>query len=132
LPGTKCNLSQHPEGEDMKVTEVFDTARDALTVRRVYAEPYERDGLTVIAAAALTGGAGGGSGTDPKGQSGEGAGFGVNARPVGAFVIKDGHLTWRPAIDLSRIITMVGIITLAYLLRRPRSAGANGQGGTTS
>ncbi len=31
----------------MKVTELFDTAREALTVTRVYAEPYERDGLTV-------------------------------------------------------------------------------------
>jgi uncharacterized spore protein YtfJ len=104
----------------MKVTEVLDAARDALTVKRVYAEPYEKDGLTVIAAAALTGGAGGGSGTDPKGQQGEGAGFGANARPVGAYVINGGRVTWRPAIDLNRVVTMVGIIAIAYLLRRPR------------
>jgi uncharacterized spore protein YtfJ len=108
------------EGEDMKVTEVLGTARDALTVKRVYAEPYEKDGLTIIAAAALTGGAGGGSGTDPKGQQGEGAGFGANARPVGAYVIKNGHVTWRPAIDLNRGITMAGMIAIVYLLRRPR------------
>ncbi len=108
----------------MNITEVLGTARDALTVKRVFAEPYEKDGLTVIAAAAVTGGGGGGSGTDPNGQQGEGAGFGANARPVGAYVIKDGHVTWRPAIDLNRVITMVSMIAIAYLLRRPRSRGA--------
>lgn len=105
----------------MKVAEALGTARDALSVRRVFAEPYEKDGLTVIAAATVTGGAGGGSGTDPKGQQGEGGGFAANARPMGAFVIKDSQVHWRPAIDLNRIITFVGLIIIAYLLRRPRS-----------
>ena len=104
----------------MKVTEALGKASDAITVRRVFAEPYEMDGLTVIAAAAVTGGAGGGSGTDPRGQQGEGAGFGASARPVGAYEIKDGQLRWRPAIDLNRAITMVALIVVTYLLRRPR------------
>ncbi len=104
----------------MKVTEALDRATDAITVRRLFAQPYEKEGLTVIAAAAVTGGAGGGSGTDPRGQLGEGAGFGANARPVGAYVIKDGQLHWRPAVDPNRIITMVGLIVIVYLLRRPR------------
>ncbi|MFZ2015369.1 MAG: hypothetical protein WAV00_16240 [Nocardioides sp.] len=34
----------------MKVTEALGKASDAITVRRVFAEPYEIDGLTVIAA----------------------------------------------------------------------------------
>lgn len=106
----------------MKITEVFGAATDAITVKRVFAEPYEKDGLTVIAAAAVSGGAGGGSGTDPQGQRGEGAGFGANARPVGAYVIQDGQLHWRPAIDANRLITMAGLIVVAYLLRRPRGA----------
>jgi uncharacterized spore protein YtfJ len=105
----------------MNVTEVLATARDTITVKRVFAEPYERDGLTVIAAAAVSGGAGGGSGTDPRGQQGEGGGFGANARPVGAYVIKDGTVHWRPAIDPHRVITMIGLIAIAYLLRRSRS-----------
>jgi len=103
----------------MKVTELLGTASDAITVKRVFADPYEKDGLTVIAAAAVTGAGGGGSGTDPRGHTGEGAGFGANARPVGAYIIKDGQLNWRPAIDANRIITMVGLIAIAYLLRRP-------------
>jgi uncharacterized spore protein YtfJ len=119
----RADLLQHAKGVNMKVTEVLDTARDAMTIKRVFAEPYEKDGLTVIAAATVTGGAGGGSGTDPKGQQGEGAGFAANARPVGAYVIKNGQLSWRPAIDPNRIITMVGLIAIVYLLRRPRAKG---------
>jgi uncharacterized spore protein YtfJ len=103
----------------MDVTDVLSTTRDAITVKRVFAEPYEKDGLTIIAAARVTGAAGGGAGTDPKGQQGEGAGFGASARPVGAYVIKDGQVKWRPAIDANRVITMAGLIALTYLLRRP-------------
>ena len=105
----------------MNVMEVLGTARDAITVKRVFAEPYERDGLVVIAAASVTGGAGGGLGTDPRCEQGEGAGFGANARPVGAYVIENVHVSWRPAIDANGLILMVGMIIIAYVLRRPRS-----------
>jgi uncharacterized spore protein YtfJ len=108
------------KGRTMKVNEAWSTARDAITVKRVFAEPYEKEGVTVIAAAAVAGGAGGGSGTDPNGQEGEGGGFGAGARPVGAYVVKNGEVTWRPAVDANRIITMVGLVLIAYLLRRPR------------
>ena len=64
----------------MKVAELVTTVRDAITVSRVFAEPYEKDGVTVIAAATVVGGAGGGGGHDERGQEGEGGGFGVSAR----------------------------------------------------
>lgn len=51
----------------------------ATTVKHAFAEPYEKEGLTVITAAAVTGDAGGGSGTYPRGQLGEGDGVGVGA-----------------------------------------------------
>jgi uncharacterized spore protein YtfJ len=113
-------MNENGQGAQMKITEALGSANDAITVKRVFAEPYEKEGLTVIAAAALTGGAGGGSGTDPRGQQGEGAGFATNARPVGAYVIKAGRVHWRPAIDANRTIAMVGLIVIAHLLRRPR------------
>ena len=72
----------------MKVAELVTTVRDAITASRVFAEPYETDGVTVIAAATVAGGAGGGGGHDERGQEGEGGGFGVRARPAGAYVIK--------------------------------------------
>ena len=106
----------------MKVTELLSTAKDAITVKRVYGEPYERDGLTVIPAAVVGGGAGGGGGHDEKGQEGEGGGFGMGGRPAGAFVIKDGQVTWRPAVDPNRIFLVMGLVAIAYVLTRPRTA----------
>lgn len=32
----------------MDITEVLSTVKDTATVKRVFAEPYEKDGLTVI------------------------------------------------------------------------------------
>ena len=40
----------------MELDKVLNSARDAITVKRVYAEPYEKDGITVIPAAAVRGG----------------------------------------------------------------------------
>lgn len=108
----------------MKVTEVLSTAKDAITVKRVFGEPYEKDGLTVIPAAVVRGGAGGGSGQDDRGQEGGGAGFGMGGRPAGAFVIRDGQVSWRPAVDANRMVVMVGLAMIAYLVSRPRMARA--------
>ena len=45
----------------MNVTEIMETARDALSVQRVFGEPYERNGVVVIPTATVAGGGGGGS-----------------------------------------------------------------------
>jgi uncharacterized spore protein YtfJ len=88
-----------------------------MTVKRVFGEPYEKDGVTIIPAARVQGGAGGGSGEDPQGQGrGSGSGFGVTARPVGAFIIRDGDLTWRPAIDATRIAIGGQVVAIVALL----------------
>jgi hypothetical protein len=65
----------------------IERARDVLTVRRVFGDPIERDGVTVIPAANVRGGGGGGGGEGPNGQ-GSGGGFGVSATPAGAYVIR--------------------------------------------
>jgi uncharacterized spore protein YtfJ len=108
----------------MKVDELLSSARDGLTVKRVYGEPYEKDGLTVIPAATVRGGAGGGTGHDEKGQEGEGGGFGMTGKPAGAYVVKEGNVKWLPAVDPNRIFLMVGMAVIAYLLMRPRMARA--------
>ena len=115
----------------MKVSELFTSANDAITVKRVYAEPYEKDGLTVIPAAVVGGGAGGGSGHDEKGQEGEGGGFGVSGRPAGVYVIKDGEVSWRPAVDPNRIVSAVAMVLVAYLLSRPRMVRARAKPSNT-
>ncbi len=108
----------------MKINELVSEAQDAITVKRVFAEPYEKDGLTVIPAAMVGGGGGGGGGHDGEGQEGEGGGFGVAARPAGAYVIKDGEVSWRPAVDPNRLAVVLGLVVVVYLLTRPRMARA--------
>jgi uncharacterized spore protein YtfJ len=103
----------------MEVQEVLAQARDSMTVKRVYGEPYEKDGVTIIPAARVQGGAGAGGGEDPQGQGqarGTGSGFGVNARPVGAFIIRGGELSWRPAVDVNRIILGGQVVAVVALL----------------
>jgi uncharacterized spore protein YtfJ len=105
----------------MDIQEAIAKAQDAITVKRVYGEPYERDGVSLIPAAEIRGGAGGGAGSDAsKETSGSGGGYGVNARPVGAYVIEGGHVRWEPALDVTGIAVraMVTALGLAFLLRR--------------
>jgi uncharacterized spore protein YtfJ len=107
----------------MDVQETIAKARDAITVKRVYGAPYERDGVTVIPAAAVAGGAGGGSGEDGEGGAvGSGGGFGLGARPVGAFVIEDGNVRWQPAFDATRIAQQAliagGLLALLLVMLR--------------
>jgi uncharacterized spore protein YtfJ len=99
----------------MKVDELIARTRDSLEAKKVYAEPYEKDGITVIPAATVSGGSGGGTGRDDKGQEGEGGGFGLTAKPTGAFVISDGKVRWEPAIDVNRLIATSGAIAIAAL-----------------
>jgi uncharacterized spore protein YtfJ len=70
----------------MDVKETFEAARGSLTVPRVYGEPYERNGVTVIPAASVQGGAGGGSGEEPDCWSCARSGAHADARalPQGA------------------------------------------------
>ena len=110
----------------MNAKEVLDLARDALTVRRVYGEPIERDGLLVVPAAAVTGGAGAGGGPDAAPDSGGGGGWGGAARPVGAFVIDGRQVRWEPVIDVNRIVlggqvvALVGLLVLRSIVRAKR------------
>jgi uncharacterized spore protein YtfJ len=101
----------------MEVQDVIAQARDTLTVKRVFGEPYEKDGLTIIPAARVQGGVGAGGGEDPQGQGkGSGSGFAINARPVGAFIIRDGELSWRPAVDVTRIALGGQVVAVVALL----------------
>jgi len=91
----------------MDVEELINRARDAISVSKVYGEPYEEDGVTIIPAAAVRGGGGGGGDTEGNG----GTGFGLMASPVGAYVIKDGEVSWKPAIDPNRQLLGWQIVT---------------------
>ena len=96
----------------MNAIELVNQAKDTINVRRVYGEPIQEDGVTVIPAANVMGG--GGAGGDTEGNGG--GGFGVRARPAGAWVIKNGEATWRPAMDLNRTILMGQLVAIVALL----------------
>ncbi|MBI4260060.1 MAG: sporulation protein [Actinobacteria bacterium] len=98
------------------VLRTLEGARDAITVKRVYGDPFEKDGVTVIPAAKVGGGGGGGYGGDSEGNSGSGTGFGLTARPVGAFVIRGGEVAWQPAVDVSRIVLGAQVVAVVALL----------------
>lgn len=85
--------------------------RDAITVRRVYGDPVERDGVTIVPAATVIGGTGGGGDADGNG----GGGLGIYARPVGAWEVREGVVKWRPALDVNRAVLLVAILGLCAL-----------------
>lgn len=95
----------------MNVDEMLTGARDAMTVKRVYGDPIERDGILVIPAANVVGGGGGGGDQENNG----GGGFGVSATPAGAWVIRDGQVEWEPAVDVTRIATLGMVVAIVFL-----------------
>ncbi|HYT29730.1 MAG TPA: spore germination protein GerW family protein [Actinomycetota bacterium] len=101
----------------MEVQDVIAHARETLTVKRVFGEPYEKNGVTVIPVARVQGGAGGGGSEGPPGQGkGSGSGFGMSAHPVGAFQIRGGEMTWRPTVDVNRIVLGGQVVAIVALL----------------
>ena len=98
--------------------EQIGKAEEAFTVRRVFGDPFEKDGVigqsrgrsrckawSAGAAARL-----------PVERGGTGTGFAMNTKPFGVFVLKDGEVTWRPAVDVNRMILGGQLVVIAALL----------------
>jgi uncharacterized spore protein YtfJ len=106
--------------------EILDKARDAITVKRVFGDPIERGGVTVIPVATVGGGGGGGGSPDSQGAESWGGGFGVSARPAGVYVIKDGEVRWQPSFNLNRaimggqLVAIVLALVISGIIRRLR------------
>lgn len=109
----------------MKIDELMSQARDTIDVKRVFGEPYEKNGTTVIPVARIMGGVGGSDAagsTSPEVGDGHakaapsGAGFGVRATPAGAYVIRDGNVRWLPALDVGRIVLVGQLVAIVLLL----------------
>ena len=105
--------------------------RDTISVRRVFGDPYELDGCMVIPVAKVAGGAGGGGGEgnkDGEAGTGFGTGFGLQARPVGVYQVRDGEVVWKPAVDVTRLAkggqalaALIALcVTLIAITRRSR------------
>ncbi len=106
----------------MSLRELMEQATDSMTVRRVFGDPLEREGVWVVPVANVRGGGGGGGGEQAE-QRGWGGGFGVSATPAGVYVIRGDEVEWRPAVDANRIVFFAGIAALLMvraLTRRRR------------
>jgi len=100
---------------------ILDQVKEVVGGAQVFGEPFEKNGTTVIPAFSVSGGGGGGQDAGPDAPSG--GGVGVRARPVGAFVIKGGDVSWLPAVDVTRVIigaqvvAVVGLLALRTILK---------------
>jgi len=115
----------------MDIQKVLAKANDSIQVGRVFGTPIEHEGALVVPVALVAGGSGGGggTGTGPGGEgegSGSGGGFGVAARPVGVYVIRDGDARWVPVVDSARVIRARTVVIVAALLAGSSAAWAWG------
>ena len=108
----------------MDVQEVLSRSLGTMTVKRVFGEPIEKDGLTLVPVARIGGGGGGGGGEGEDQGRGKGSGFGLGlglgVEPAGAYVIKDGTARWQPAVDPTRIILRLGGLALIAIVQLAR------------
>lgn len=103
----------------MNLKEFVGKGQEAMTVRRVFGEPYVQNGVTVVPAARIRGAVGGGGGddkTDTHQGEGEGGGLMINAAPVGVYVIRGEKVTWVPSFDLNRVILGAQITAVVALI----------------
>lgn len=81
--------------------------QSAVGAQPVFGAPIQVNGTTLIPAVAVRG-----AGAGERG----GAGFGLRARPVGVYAVRDGSISWRPAIDVNRVIAGAQIVGLVVAL----------------
>jgi uncharacterized spore protein YtfJ len=107
------------------VKDLLKRLREFYTVERIYGEPLEIKGRTIIPVArinAVGGGGGGGGesggsdGTEKDSGFGMGFSFGGTARPIGMMVVEDEKTTWIPITDNEKII-LKSVATVASLVK---------------
>jgi hypothetical protein len=96
---------------------VFGMVRDAVSAGQVFAEPVQRDGMTVIGVARVYGGGGGEQSLNGSTRGG----LGLLAGPVGAYVIREGQVRWSPAVDVNRLIVVAAVATAVVIIRVRRA-----------
>lgn len=94
----------------MDPQQVLQSAQDAISARRVFGEPIQAEGATILPVAVVGGGGGGGA----RGEGG-GVGYGMGARPAGVYVIRNGRVSWRPAVNVNLIVAGGQLVAIAAL-----------------
>lgn len=107
--------------EDTGVLDTLRQAVDGASAGRVFGEPVTKDNIVLLPVAKVAGGGGGGGGTGPAQAggpeaSGSGGGFGTSAKGLGVFVLKEGKVSWHPAIDVNRVVLGGQLVAVVALL----------------
>jgi uncharacterized spore protein YtfJ len=114
----------------MDVRDILATARGAMSAKLVFGEPFSKNGVTVIPAARVSGGAGGGDQQRSRSvPGGRGGGFGVTAKPAGVYILRGQQVRWMPAVDPNQIVAgfqLLAIVVFLALGRRRRRRGRFG------
>ncbi len=112
----------------MRPEEILERAGEVLSVKRVFGEPYQLDGATIVPVAPGVGrgrgGCGGRGGADSESgggrEEGGGGGLHMRASPAGVFVIRAGEVRWEPVVDVTRL-ALAGMTTAVVSLLVLRS-----------
>src|SRR5256885_15653719 len=88
---------QVQEGPAMRVMDVVNEAKGAMRASEVFGTPSEKNGVTIIPAAKIAGGDGGGGDEGPRPAGGDR--FGGSPRPVGGLGNKGGGVRRQAAPD---------------------------------
>ena len=105
-----------PRREKPNVERLRQAMRDPELVNRVYGESLKIEGVTIIPVAAIRR-----CGRESSGNEGGGCSC-VNVRPVGLVVIRDGHVCWKPAFDINRLVlALAALFGLFVLIGRRRA-----------
>jgi uncharacterized spore protein YtfJ len=113
----------------MALREFVGGMNEGSTVRRVFGDPIEKDGVLIVPVATLGGGVGGGEGPSAKAAGAAdaegkpapmswGGGGMWSAKPAGMYVLKNGEVSWVPAVDQNRTIflsILTGLVSLLVL-----------------
>lgn len=83
---------------------------------RAVGPPVAHDGAVLVPVVSVSGGGGGGSGVDEDGATGQGAGWGGRARPVGAYVLEGGRVRFEPVVDQVRLVLGGQFVAVVALL----------------
>lgn len=103
-------------------TDVFAGLREIVgqaDAGRAFGTPVTQDGTIVLPVAKVGGGGGGGGGSAPgddKQSTGTGGGFGMTAKALGVYVLRDGQVKWLPAVDVNKIVLGGQLVAVTALL----------------
>ena len=105
----------------MQIEDLLRKTRDAVDIHQVFGEPYDRDGVTIIPVARITGGGGGGTGMAHRhADTGTGMGYGFRAEPAGVYVINGTKVSWQPAVNANKVVAGAFVVAVFALWRVPK------------